>query len=177
MKKTIVIVLVASLILALAGCNQEKPEVNVPVNDIVENIKEVIKNDMIENGVSEEKFTDGSLPGYSVKGVKDSFAFKNLEVDDTWLEEGTAIMQMINIKSDMIVVLKASDEEYVDELAEVLTSLLKGQENTWSSYLPDQYEKVKNNIMKLHGKYLIYITYDNPEKIEKVFDEALNIEE
>ncbi len=177
MKKTIVIVLIASLILALAGCNQEKQEVNVSVNDIVDNIKEVIKTDLIEGGVSEEDFAEGNLPGYSIENVKDGIAFEGLELDEKWLEEGTIIMPMININSNMIVVLKASDEEYVDELGVVLNALLKKQDDTWGSYLPDQYDKVKNNVMKLEGKYLIYITYDDPDKIENIFDEALNIKE
>ena len=43
----------------------------------------------------------------------------------------------------------------------------------WEMYLPDQFEKVKNNLILSKGTYLIYITYDNPEAIEKIFNEKV----
>ena len=81
---------------------------------------------------------------------------------------------MMNVKSDLIFVLKAADESKVQVLKEALEEQKTKQEGIWSNYLIDQYEKVQNNVIKVNGKYLLYATCDHPENIEAIFDNALS---
>lgn len=172
MKKILSLTILVLSMFVFVGCGQQAP--NVAVKDIVKDINGQIIEDMKAAGVSEDMFKDGMVPGY-------------MEVDLTLetpgpiselfnkedIEEGIVLQQMINLRSDLIIVIKAKDESKVADLETALEKVKEGQINTWEQYLPDQYEKVKNNIIKSKGKYLIYITYDNPEKIEEIFDNAL----
>ena len=78
----------------------------------------------------------------------------------------------MNVNADEIILLEAKDEKQVASLKEALEKELEGQVQTWKQYLPDQYEKVENNVIKTNGKYLLYVTYTKPGNIEKVFDSS-----
>jgi hypothetical protein len=76
----------------------------------------------------------------------------------------------MNVNSDEIILLKAKDEAHVKSLKEALEREKEAQIKTWEIYLPDQFEKVKNNVIKTNGNYLLYVTYGNPDEIEAIFD-------
>lgn len=174
MKKILSLIVIIATLFSFVGCTEKAPEVNVPVKDIVANIKEQMIKDMKAAGVPEDMFKDGDLPRYMETDLTSegqdpiSKLFNNED-----LEGGIVLQQMMNVKSDLIIVLKAKDESSIDNLKASLEEVKKQQENIWSTYLPDQYEKVKNNIIKVEGNYLVYITYDNPENIETVFNNTL----
>ncbi|GMQ56459.1 hypothetical protein AN1V17_08520 [Vallitalea sediminicola] len=154
----------------------KEEEVNVSVDDIAAAIREQIKQDMIEQGMSEEDFTEeGVIPGYIDGDLKseEENPMITIEINKEDIEEGRLIAPMINLNSNQIIILKASEESKVSDLQAVLESVKESQVGVWEQYLPDQYEKVKNNIIKTNGKYLLYVTYDNPEKIEEIFDDLL----
>ncbi|GKX32138.1 hypothetical protein SH1V18_46180 [Vallitalea longa] len=155
--------------------NQEI-EKDVKVEDIAESIKDQIVKDMVEKGLNEEDITDETpLPGYIYSDLKqgEEDALVTLEIDKDKIEEGRMIVPMINLNSDQIIILKAVDDEAVTDLKEFLEKTKEDQIGVWEQYLPDQYEKVKNNIIKTSGKYLLYVTYDNPEIIEEIFDNMI----
>lgn len=174
MKKILSLVLVVAAMLTFVACGQQASGANVSVNDIVGGIKEHITEDLKAGGVPEDSFEDGMLPGYLeldlTKEEQNPIAELFNKED---IEEGTVLQPMMNVKSDLIIVLKAKDESKVEELKASLEKVKEGQVSTWSQYLPDQYEKVENNVIKSTGKYLVYATYDNPEKIEEIFDNLL----
>ncbi|SHJ72616.1 DUF4358 domain-containing protein [Paramaledivibacter caminithermalis] len=177
MKKIISLAFVVLTLFVFSGCSKQEP--NVAVNDIMEDIKNQIAKDMKAAGVPEDSFKDGKLPGILqidfTSEESDPMIENMLELlNKEDIEQGIGLVQMMNVKSDQIFVLKAADESKVSILKEALEKQKEKQEQIWSTYLPDQYEKVKNNIIKVNGKYLIYITYDNPEKIEEIFDNFLN---
>ena len=89
------------------------------------------------------------------------------------LEEGTILMQMMNIKSDQIIVLKAKDESKVEDLKAALEKVKEGQMSTWETYLPDQYELVKANKIQTQGNYVLYVTSSQAEEIVKIFEEQV----
>lgn len=76
----------------------------------------------------------------------------------------------MNVNADEIIVLEAADEAQTDEVKTALENELAAQVQTWEQYLPDQFEKVKNNVILQNGTQFIYITYDQPEKIAQIFD-------
>ncbi|MBW8351236.1 DUF4358 domain-containing protein [Bacillus sp. IITD106] len=185
MKKAVSITgIITILIFTLIGCSNEANKKagasGVSIEEIVQSIKEKIAEDLTAVGVS-DALKDGVLQSYIESDLvnKDEdnpnseFLMEKLAIDPNDLEDGYIIAAMMNINSDEIIVLKAKDESKVDGLIEVLKKEKEAQVTTWEQYLPDQYEKVKNNIIKVKGPYLIYITYEHPEKLEEVFDEKL----
>lgn len=177
MKKIISLVLISITLVTFVGCAKQQ-EVNVSVNDIFKAVKEQMTKDMIAAGVPEDSFKDGQLPRYMETDLTTEEAVGPIAelFNKEDIEEGIVLQHMMNVKSDLIIVLKGKDEEKVVSLKEALDKVKESQENIWSQYLPDQYEKVKNNITKVEGKYLIYITADNAENIEAVFDNSLKLE-
>lgn len=142
--------------------------------DIKEAIHQVIKEDGIAGGVPEENYQDGQLSGYLFETLPAGFDnIPQSGIDASLVEDGVVAMAMINVKSDMIYVLKAVDEAASEKLEEQLEQVHADQVQVWEQYLPDQYEKVKNAIIEKDGLYLYYIVYDNPEKLEDAIQGAL----
>ncbi|MCR2820094.1 DUF4358 domain-containing protein [Lederbergia panacisoli] len=176
--------MIAIILLSLIGCSNEAANKagasGVSIEEIVGAIKEQIGEDLTAVGVA-DALKDGVLQAYIESDLvkKDEanpdsdFLMEKLSLNVDDLEEGYVIAAMMNINSDEIILLKAKDESKVDGLIEALKKEKEAQINTWEQYLPDQYEKVKNNIIKVKGPYVIYITYEHPEKLEKIFDDKL----
>lgn len=181
MRNLVKVFLIASMILIIfVGCstNQNAEESHVSVDELMSMIKEQIIEDLIEDGADEEDIIiDGNLAGYIDADLKDDeeaeFYVESMQLDGEKLEEGRALASMMNINSNAIFVLKAKEQEDVPSLKEALERELENQIRTWEQYLPDQHEKVKNNIITTKGKYLLYVTYEYPERIEEVFEKHL----
>ncbi|WP_432403246.1 DUF4358 domain-containing protein [Wukongibacter sp. M2B1] len=176
MKKILILAIACLMIFTAVGCSQQQKEVNIAITDIVEGIKGKIAEDMKAAGVSEDNFKEGKLPGYIETDLTtdDLQGQMNEIFNKEDIEEGIIIEQMMNVNSDLIIVLRAKDESKVDNLKLSLDKVREQQNTIWSTYLPDQYEKVKNNMTIVEGKYLIYITYEDTESIEAIFNNALN---
>jgi len=178
MKKIISMILVIVTIFALTGCTTKK-EVNVPVSEIAANVKQVMKDEMIAQGMPEDRFIDDQLSGFMeiTLPTEQESAFPGFLNAESFtsedIEEAISFEQMMNVKSDLVIIVKAKDESKVANVQASLEEIKQKQEQIWSQYLPDQYEKVKNNVIKTNGNYLIYVTSDNPEAITKAFDESL----
>lgn len=173
MKKITIVLIVVFLIIMFAGCSNGVPKVEV--SSIVEQIKNQMAEDMKEAGILEENLKDGQLPGFMITDLtaEDTDPLFNYEINKGDIEQGYIIQQMMNVKSDLIIVLKADDKTKLDSLEKKLEEIKENQIGIWEQYLPDQYEKVKNNIIKSKGNYLLYVTYENPEEIEEIFDNLL----
>lgn len=176
MKKLILLSLTLFTLLAMSACGKGQNS-NISLDELVTEIKDAMAEDLKANGV-DEPVVDGQLLGFLEVNLtdpqpEDEYFIDKLKLDKNLLEAGYAIAAMMNVNSDEIIVLQAKDSSNVQALKEALESELDAQVQTWEQYLPDQYEKVKNNIIKTKGNYLIYITYDQPEKIETVFDSKL----
>lgn len=182
MRKAKVIAVIMFLVL-LAACNSEskketeKPE-NVSFDEIVTAVKEQIAEDLKDDGVEEDVIVDGELTFYMETDLTASeesdpavaIWIEKMGLNKEEITKGKVIAAMINVNADEIILLEAKDEKHVASLKESLEKELEGQVQTWKQYLPEQYEKVENNIIKTNGKHLLYVTYTEPKKIEKVFD-------
>ncbi|MCT8136712.1 DUF4358 domain-containing protein [Anaerobacillus sp. CMMVII] len=101
-----------------------------------------------------------------------AFFMENQNISKEQLANGVVIAAMMNINSDLIILFEAADEKSAESLKEVLEREKEAQVQTWSQYLPDQYEKVKNNVITTDGNFLLYVTYSDPEKIVDVFNSS-----
>ena len=64
----------------------------------------------------------------------------------------------------MYVIIKAENED-LQEIKMALESHGTEYEKVWSTYLPDQYELVKNRKIGIKGNYVYMIISENPDKI------------
>lgn len=174
MKKIMILLVTMALVLGVTGC--AKP-VNVPMADVLTEVKEVIKADLLASGsFTEEDLAEG-LPGL-MEGdlLKDDLMLFVSDPDlfkKELISEGAILAPMFNVMSDEIIILKAKDKGAVKELQAALEEEKENRLTQWESYLPNQYEKVKNTIIKVQGQYLLYATWEDPAIIEAAFDKAL----
>jgi hypothetical protein len=165
----------------IAGCSNQgsgKNEVQptITLEEMSLKIKEQIAADMKENGAGEDVLVEGKLQSYIEVDLLDdkdpstSIYLDKMQLNKEEVEDGIVLAAMMNVNSDEIILLKAKDEAHVKSLKEALEREKEAQIKTWEIYLPDQFEKVKNNVIKTNGNYLLYVTYGNPDEIEAIFD-------
>ena len=66
------------------------------------------------------------------------------------------------------MVVKPAEGKY-ETVRSGLDEYIKKQEELWNTYLPDQYELVKNRLVVEEGDYLIYIiSEDNNSVLEAI---------
>ena len=171
--KNLVFSLLALSLLFTACSKKEMNSDLASLDDVAAVITAEMKTFLLNGGVAEEDFTGNALPSYSIMRLKDENFQLPIEYDKNKLEDALVITHNMNVKSDMIVVLKAKTEADVPEVENYAKMIRDEQYRTWETYLPDQFEKVKQNSTKTFGRYVVYITHDEPQKIssavEKLF--------
>lgn len=181
MKKLMSLFVFVLFLGVVVGCsNQEseksEAEPKVTLEEMSLKIKEQMAADMKEQGAGEDVLVDGKLQGYievdlmNDKDPSTPIYMEKMVLNKEEEEDGIVLAAMMNVNSDEIILLKAKDKAHVKSLKEALEREKEAQIKTWEIYLPDQFEKVKNNVIKTNGNYLLYVTYSNPEKIEAIFD-------
>lgn len=183
MKRRVGMIVCALAIFALVGCSNgessgEKAPAETSVAAIMDAIKAQIVQDVKDAGNDDGRTDVEILGGYVETNVVDATTddpfgqvfFERTELDQDLLAEGTMLQAMFNTNADEIIVLKAKDQKDAEALKASLQKELDAQIQTWEQYLPDQFEKVKNNVLKATGSYVLYATYDNVDAVEKIFD-------
>ncbi|QUG41766.1 DUF4358 domain-containing protein [Psychrobacillus sp. INOP01] len=187
MKKMLGILIGALVVFAMVGCSSTGKNEggtstpDVKVKDIMVSIKAQIVQDIKDAGFDDGQSDEQILQGYVETNLVDTATddlfgqmfFERTGLDKELLAEGSMYISMFNINADEIIVLKAKDDKSVDTLKASLQKELDAQIQTWERYLPEQYEKVKNNVLKTKGNYILYVTYDNVDAVEKIFDEKV----
>lgn len=141
--------------------------------EMMTKVKEQIAADFKAGGIEEEVLVDGVLQGYAEIDLlsDDEMGMSLLEkmgINKEDLEEGRALLPLMNVKSDQIIILKAKDADKVEALEQGLQLAKEDQIAAWSTYLPAQLEKVENNIIQTNDNFLMYVTYDTPEVIAEI---------
>lgn len=85
-------------------------------------------------------------------------------IDSSKIKDIIGKSPIINTKAFMYVVIKAENEN-LQEIKMALESHGTEYEKVWSTYLPDQYELVKNRKIGIKGNYVYMIISENPDKI------------
>ena len=181
MKKWYLAIILTLSIAMVASCgnkgtdNSSSNNQDISLEKIYTQTKDAIAEDLKADGIA-EPIVDGKLSSYleadltSAENPDRDFYLEKLGIKQEQLNAGYVIAAMMSVNSDEIILLEAKDETEVASLKTALEKELAAQTQTWEQYLPDQFEKVKNNIIQTNGNFLIYITYDYPEKIAEIFN-------
>ena len=129
----------------------------------------------ILNGSEEEKTIDLNTASQT---LSNSSPFNELSTMDITIDVLSSVygintqnvenvigkMPMMNVQASMYLLIQAKDgtaETVKSELDQYATKY----EEQWSTYLPEQYELVKNRLEKEYGDYLIYIVSSNNDLV------------
>jgi len=171
-------VLIVMLILGACG---SKTDESTPTTDEVsfDVVYASVEDAMLEglqedDSLTKEEILSNYLIDDLTQPVDDNpnveILLNGMDVEQDLIANGTALFAMMNVNADEIILLEAKTDEDVELLKAGLEKELAAQIQTWEQYLPEQFEKVKQNVIKTNGKFLIYITASNPEEIEQAFD-------
>ena len=89
------------------------------------------------------------------------------------IKSGYILQNLMNVRSELIMVAEGKYAKATESFKSSYEIVLSNQEATWLTYLPDQYELVKNNKIKTKGNYILYVTSEESEKIIKLFEKAV----
>ena len=167
MKKYTVLIALCLCMLALAACGGGSGDA-VSYDTAKENLVNALAQELKAGGIGEDAFTEETpLPGYAILDVLGENEFLPVQVDASSVKQGVVIQAMMNVRSDLIVLIEVKDDAGAQRVQEALADTLASQEQTWSTYLPNQYEKVQNNVTGRVGNLLYYITSDHPQELEE----------
>ena len=90
-------------------------------------------------------------------------------IDPEKFEEVSVYGTMINVKANEIIVIKVKNEADISTAKSVLEARKQQVYKTWEQYLPDQFEMVKQGVIKTNGKYAALIITPEVSKVEAEF--------
>ena len=158
-KKLLLLVLALCLALAAVGCAPAKeaaPEVNVPVQDIADELLAM-----------EDQFP--SMMDFGEEVVSEMCG-----LDYSLLEEASLNDAMMNVHARVLYIAKVKDIADVDTVKEAFQKRLDLLQQTFETYLPDQYELAKAGQIVSNGKYVMLVVSTDSQAVVDRFNEILD---
>lgn len=155
MKKLTALLLAALVSLSvLAGC-QKAEEKNPTCEEILEKINEAIGED--------------NLP--DMQAIDDDVLSVLYGITSTdLLEDYRGSVALINVRADEILVMKVKEGKMADAEAGI-TQRQEDLDATWSQYLPEVYETVKDARVVKNGNYILFVVSEKADEAVSAFDE------
>lgn len=76
----------------------------------------------------------------------------------------------MNVHATEITVVKFKENISENDAEKFFEKRQKSLEQTWETYLPDQYEIVKDSVVAVRGQYALYCVGENADKAEDAFE-------
>lgn len=99
-----------------------------------------------------------------MNAVTDDEASAKFLIDKSKIKNIIGREPIVHTKSGMYVVIQ-TDLDNIQDVKLALESYGSEYEEQWKTYLPDQYELVKNRKIGIKGNYVYMIVSESPEKI------------
>ena len=177
MKKLIIGCIVVSCLM-LTGCSKKNPQ-PTPTPSVTPS--------------TEPTMTPSASPETAggVKGIMEAIRRNDeyqlpmsMDVDDTVLmdmyglssdlvKDYAIFMPAMNVHATEIILVEAQDGK-LEEVKKALDKRLETIEQTWSTYLPEQYELVKNRKTLEQGNVIAIVIADQADAILKDITDSLN---
>ena len=99
-----------------------------------------------------------------MNAITDDEASAKFLIDKSKIKRIIGREPIVHTKSGMYVVIQ-TDLDNIQDVKLALESYGSEYEEQWKTYLPDQYELVKNREIGVKGNYVYMIVSESPEKI------------
>lgn len=99
-----------------------------------------------------------------MNAITDDEASAKFLIDKSKIKNIIGREPIVHTKSGMYVVIQ-TDLDNIQDVKLALESYGSEYEEQWKTYLPDQYELVKNRKIGVKGNYVYMIVSESPEKI------------
>lgn len=99
-----------------------------------------------------------------MNAITDEEASAKFLIDKSKIKNIIGREPIVHTKSGMYVVIE-TDLDNIQDVRLALESYGSEYEEQWKTYLPDQYELVKNREIGVKGNYVYMIVSESPEKI------------
>lgn len=99
-----------------------------------------------------------------MNAITDDEASAKFLIDKSKIKNIIGREPIVHTKSGMYVIIE-TDSDNIQDVKLALESYGSEYEEQWKTYLPDQYELVKNREIGVKGNYVYMIVSENPEKI------------
>lgn len=154
-KKNIILIISLVVVLAIVAfiyiyIDDNKEDTNV-INISISELEKKIENT--------DEFDFDKMQNIDAETASATFL-----IDSSKIKDIIGKSPIVNTKAFMYVIIKAENED-LQEIKMALESHGTEYEKVWSTYLPDQYELVKNRKIGIKGNYVYMIISENPDKI------------
>lgn len=132
------------------------------------------KNDIVTKKVelSELKATINKEVQWPKMMEVDSKLLKELfYLNEDMYDEVVGDVSVISTHAYELIMVKAKEGK-INDVKESISHRLEDLEKTWSTYLPEQYELVKNAAKIEKGNYYFLIIHEDTKEIEEIINEA-----
>lgn len=159
--------------------NEDKKEETTNENKkpVVENNKPVVESkppvkvektvsEILKSMISEIPEGQHSLEEIPPEMYKDIYGVDKSQFNDVLIYGA-----MINVKANEIILIKVNNEADINNAVSVLQARKDMVYKTWERYLPEQFEMVKNGVIKTNGKYAALIISPEVNKVANKFME------
>ena len=154
-KRILALSLSAALLLALlCACGGPAADVTIDINALWNKIEALGEMPML-----------GDTPEELLTG-------EGFGIDPADLEAYISKTPMMNTNATEFFIAKVKDGK-MDAVKAAIQARQASLENQWSTYLPDQYEMVKNYKLTTNGNYIFFAISEYAEQAEKLFNDAI----
>lgn len=173
--KKIAIVLLAMML--LAGCTKKEPTPTPTATPEMtpESTPEVSKDPTTSSALSQvlETIMNDTQYEFPSSMNVDSATLEQLYgVKSDVLNDYAIMLPMMNVHATEIILMEAIDGK-LEEVKAAVDQRIKDLEQTWSTYLPDQFELVKNRVMIESGNIYGVVIAEKADKIAEDINAAL----
>ena len=154
-KRLIAVVTVLVLALALVGCQSAAPETKKDPAEVVASInKEFL-----------EKHAD-QLPAFMELDAETLQGMYGIEPE--WVTAFVCQFPMMNVHATEIFIAHVADGQ-MDNVKQAIEARKEALDATWSMYLPEQHELVKNSVTEVSGNYILFAVTEHADSIKEIF--------
>lgn len=168
-KKVIAVMMTFTVVGSLVGCSQPDTQ-QAPETEVVtpeDNGSEELQEDNMETSELSNlitTITEGVELPNQMAMLPEMFA-DTYGIDTSVLKDYYVSISMMNVQATEIAVFELKDENNADIVMEGIEKRQKALEEQWSSYLPEQYELVKNYKVAQKGNKILFVISDQADKI------------
>ncbi|MGI5883698.1 MAG: DUF4358 domain-containing protein [Candidatus Spyradocola sp.] len=160
LNKILLLVLALCLAFAAVGCTpaaeEAAPEVNVPVQDIADEL--LAMDDQFPSMMDFGEETVTELCG----------------LDYSMLEDYSINDAMMNVHARALYIAKVKDMADMDAVKEAFQKRLDLLQQSFETYLPDQYELAKAGQIVNNGRYVMLVVSTDSQAVVDRFNEILS---